>query len=100
MDKKDFKLIETKGQVKFYEDLNGEQYQELLDFDTTLKVIDGDMKYKIVLSSKLHPIVVKYNLNGVYGYSIWKDDKCLEDRFWSVKEALESAKDLGLTKEF
>lgn len=96
MKKENLKLIETKGQVKFYEDNNGEQYQELLDFDEILKVVDGDIEYKTVISSKLTPVVVKYNLNGVYGYSIWKDDICLEDRFWSIQETYKAIKELGL----
>ena len=93
MKKENLKLIETKGEVKFYEDNNGTEYQELLEKDCLYKVIDGNMKYQCV--DYKNGYIIKYNLNGLYGYSIWKGNICLEDRFWSIQEAYNSIKELG-----
>ena len=79
------KLVEIKGDIKFYEDPKGKLYQQIAD-NNIYRVVDGKIKHKKIKSCGDYSIV--YNLNGVYGFSI-KDNKTgfiLEDRFWSLKE--------------
>lgn len=81
-------LVEKKGDVEFYEDMKGNLYQKL-GSDDIVKVKDGKMAYSII--SKVNGYTIKYNKNGVYGFSIWKGSRCLEDNFWLYDEVLQAA---------
>jgi len=40
------------------------------------------LKNRKILSFKGFDI--KFNTNGVYGFFIWRGNRCLEDRLWSI----------------
>lgn len=86
-------LVENDNLVKFYENEEGEQYQQLVDFDDEIyKVANGKMQYLHIRDIDSDDnLEIKYNLNGIFGYSIWANGKCLEDDFWSYDEVLKVA---------
>lgn len=88
MDNKNFKFIEQKGDIKFYEDTNTQREYQQLPITGLIPVIDGEMRYQIIKT--YGDISIRYNLNGCYGYSIWSGEKCLEDNFW-VLDAVDNA---------
>jgi hypothetical protein len=94
IEEKEFKSIhidfKQKGDVIFGKK-DGFFYQKILN-DPPLKVLDGPIKYKKIKNYKGYTI--KYNLNGVYGFSVWKEEVCLEDNFWEIKEAEECIKNI------
>lgn len=77
-------LIETKGDVRFFKDEKGKQFQKLAHGEP-YKVRDGKMTYKHLNSIGKYDI--KYNNNGVHGFSVWKGKKCLEDNMWVYADA-------------
>jgi hypothetical protein len=81
----DFLLIETKGDVKFWQDSCQRMIQQIHNGEFLL-VKDGDMEYKDIY--KVGNYTIKYNLNGLYGYCIAKDNIILEDRYWNYKTVL------------
>lgn len=85
-------LIEEKGDVSFYEDKEtGRQYQKVSRIGL-VPVVDGDMQYQIVES--FGSISIRYNLNGVHGYSIWYNERCYEDNFWSLEQTREAVDEI------
>ena len=82
----EYKLIETKGDIKFFEDSNGELYQQIQSEDL-FKVKDGTISYKKICQR--NNLDIKYNTNGVYGFAIFNGKTCLEDRIWTLEEAKE-----------
>ena len=78
------KVIETKGEVKFIEDEKGKLYQQIGEGDL-LKVKNGAMTYKRIKT--VNKYIIKYNLNGVHGFSVWRSSTNLEDGIWSFSEA-------------
>lgn len=85
------KTIETKGDIKFFEDEKGKLYQQIGEGDI-FKVVNGSIKYKKI--KNMNGYTIKYNTNGVYGFSIWKGNNNLEDRIWTIKEAERIATEL------
>ena len=83
-------LIDTKGDVSFYEDAFGQQYQSVLGQDA-FAVKDGKMSYKKIATWKGYTI--KYNVNGCNGFSIWKSDLHLEDNIWTLKSVKKVCED-------
>ena len=83
-------LKEIKGEVKFYENEKGKLFQEVNG--ELLKVKDGRIAYRDI--KKLPLYLIKYNLNGVHGFSIFKGSKLLEDNIWSLEEAISIANDM------
>mgnify|MGYP000973390018 CR=1 FL=1 len=81
-------LVERKGDVEFYEDSKGRLYQKIGSSDI-MKVKDGKMAFSIM--GKVNGYTIKYNKNGVTGFSIWKGSVCLEDNFWNYNDVLQVA---------
>ncbi len=86
------KLIETKGDVKFFEDEKGKQYQQIGEGEI-FKVKDGNITHKQI--KQLNGCRIKYNTNGVYGFSVWINNRCMEDRMWTLAEAEEVTKEIN-----
>jgi hypothetical protein len=90
------KLIELMGiknnflqlHDKVLEFANG---QFLIELGKFFKLHNGNIRYKNIKSYKKHTI--KFNLNGVSGFSIWKGKTCLEDRIWSISRCEEIIKE-------
>lgn len=61
-----------------------------------IKLFNGKMKYKTTGHYK--GAEIKFNTNGVQGFSVWKSDKCIDDRFWSIEKAKLFIDDGGLHK--
>lgn len=80
------KIVEsyTQGDVTFCEDVNGNLFQQIAG-GKVFPVKDGKISYKTIFTKGKY--TVKYNLNGVYGFSIWLNGRNLEDRFWSLVDA-------------
>jgi hypothetical protein len=76
-------VIEKKGDITFYENDKGDLFQKSAEFD--LKVKDGNISYRTI--KKCGECTIKYELNGSSGYSVWQNDKNLEDNIWTLKEA-------------
>jgi len=55
-----------------------------IEDDIWVKHCDGKMQYFIVKHFKNHKI--QFNRNGTNGYSIWKNNICLEDHIWSISK--------------
>lgn len=72
-------VYETIGEVVFS---TGTMY--LLEKDEYILIKDGKIRNREIKKYKGHTI--KYNLNGVYGFSIWKGKTNLEDNLWSIAE--------------
>lgn len=90
------KLIETKGDVKFFEDNNKVLYQQIGN-DKVEKVNNGITIYKHI--KKIGDFNIVYDLNGVDGFCIKNNDGIyLEDRIWTLKEAEEIAKEIQSLK--
>lgn len=82
------KLIKTNGDVKFYkEPASGNEYQ--LVNGEFIKVKDGKITYKLI--QQINGYKIKYNTNGVYGFTIFRGNTSLEDRIWSLQQAFEIA---------
>ena len=85
MNNENFKFIEQKGDVRFYEDIDtGMQYQYVSIIGLT-PIVDGEIKYETIKT--FGDISIRYNLNGCYGYSIWSGNRCLEDNYWNIEQA-------------
>ena len=59
-----------------------------------IKLSNGKMKYKTIRNYK--GAKIKFNTNGVRGFSVWRNNKCLDDRFWSIEKAELFVDDGGL----
>lgn len=77
-------IIETKGDVCFLKDNKGKLFQKLAHGEP-YKVRDGKMTYKTL--AQLGKYFIKYNNNGVHGFSVWKGTVCLEDNMWVYADA-------------
>jgi len=79
-------LLEKKGEVTFYNDINTNKlYYTFGDSHKLFKVYNGKIKYKNILTNKGYDI--KYNTNGVYGFAIFKGSTCLESGYWTIDGA-------------
>ena len=80
----ELKLMEIKGDVKFFKDSKNDWYQQLCNGDIQ-KVKDGTPTYQTM--EQCEDYCVKYELNGTQGFSVWRNGINLEDGFWTLKEA-------------
>ncbi len=81
-------LVETKGDIKFYKHpVSGKEYQ--LVNGEFIKVKDGNITYKYL--KQVNGFTIKYNTNGLYGFTIFNGNTPLEDGIWSFKQAIEIA---------
>lgn len=87
-----YKLIETKGDVTFCEDAKGKQHQRIRMGDI-FPVRNGNMAYKQI--QKVGNFDIKYNLNGVHGFCVFKRHENLEDNIWTLERAIEIANELN-----
>lgn len=85
------KLIETKGDVKFYKNENNKLYQQIGDGDI-FKCHDGAVTFKPIKQVNGH--LIKYDNNGIYGFTIFRGKIALEDRIWSFAEAERIAREM------
>lgn len=74
--------------------INFKEGSYLLEKWDFYKITNGKVKYKTVANFKGG--VIKFNTNGVYGFSVWKNNKCIEDRFWSLEKAKKFIDEGGL----
>jgi len=72
-------FVNLKGLV-----INFNEGSYLLEHSEFYKLTDGSIKNKLIRKFKGRDI--KFNTNGVYGFSVWKNNVCLEDRMWSIDE--------------
>lgn len=70
-------FIDIKGEV-----VNLKHGSYLLETDDFVPLRNGKIAYMHMESYKGHTI--KFNLNGVYGFSVWKGTSNLEDNLWSI----------------
>lgn len=93
------KLIEEKGDVSFYEEIESKkQYQKVEGIGSTpILVVEGNIEYQTV--KNFGDIFIKYNTNGCYGYSIWVNDRCYEDNFWVLKQAEDAVNEMFLLSQ-
>jgi len=84
-------LIESKGDVTFYKNDSGKLYQQLGSGDI-FPVRDGKITYRPIQT--INGNTIKYNTNGVHGFSIFKGKRIMEDGIWDFSNALRIAKEL------
>lgn len=82
-------ITEKKGDITFYKNEQGKLFQQIQDGEI-FPVKDGKMGYKLLQSMGKYSL--RYNLNGVYGFSIFKGSTPLEDRFWTIQDAISCLK--------
>ena len=82
-------FIERKGTVTFYSDSKGKLFQTLQDHVEPIKVKDGKMAYQHMAWRGGNE--VKYNLNGVNGFCVYRKGKLMEDNIWDLNEAYKIA---------
>lgn len=85
------KVIDTKGEVKFFVTETCELYQQIGDGEI-FKVKDGKISYRPI--KQVNGYNIKYNTNGVYGYVIFRGKTALEDRIWTLADAERIAKEM------
>ena len=56
----------------------------LIELDEFIPLRNGKIAYRTIKS--FHGYTIKFNTNGVYGFSIWRGNDNLEDRLWSIKQ--------------
>ncbi len=86
-------LVELIDQAKGYlntkdEVVNLKSGSYLLELDDFVPLKSGSISYVSIQQYKGHTI--KFEKNGVCGFSIWKDKTPLEDRLWSIKKCKEA----------
>lgn len=74
-------FIQTKGEVSFFSDEKGNIYQKI-DVGTPFKT-GAELLYMGAKNGH----TIKYNTDGVSGYSIFKDDELVKDKIWTLREA-------------
>ena len=89
-----FKLIEEKGDVSFYEDTQSQKGYQNVKGIGFIPVVDGSIEHVTVKS--FGNIIIKYETNGCNGYSIWINNTCYEDNFWILEQAEEAVEELFL----
>jgi len=85
-------FIERIGDVSFYRDAKGKQFQQL-GCDEPFRVKDGKVAYKEM--HKVNGVTIKYQLNGCNGFSLFKGRKLMEDNIWKFADATRIASELG-----
>ena len=78
-------LKETKGDVRFYQNEEGRWFQQLFDQEIE-PVLDGAIQYREIKHD--HDYVIRYELNGSNGFSVWSDGGVnYQDNLWTLTEA-------------
>ncbi|HEY4755802.1 MAG TPA: hypothetical protein VIH28_07105 [Ignavibacteriaceae bacterium] len=77
-------FIEKKGDVTFLADAKGRLFQQI-GSNEPFKVKEGKISYRHI--STKNGIEIKYNTNGVWGFTLFKREKAMEDNIWTLAEA-------------
>lgn len=77
--------------------INFENGSYLIEMTEFIKHSDGPMAYERLRDHLSYTI--KFNTNGVTGFSIWEGFKCLEDRIWSLSKAMEDAREMASSRQ-
>lgn len=85
-------FIEQRGEVLFQSDSKGKLFQKIGEGEP-FRVKDGRMAYKHIKT--VSGLDIKYNINGVFGFSVWRGKHNLEDNFWTLADAERVAKTIG-----
>lgn len=64
--------------------INFEEGSYLIERDEFFRLKDGSIQNRLIRKYKGRDI--KFNTNGVHGFSVWKNKVCLEDGLWSIDE--------------
>ena len=64
----------------------------LMELEEYIPYRDGKITQRKI--KQFYNYTIKYNLNGIYGFSIWKNKICLEDRIWSISKCEEIIKEI------
>lgn len=72
--------IESKGEVSFFSDKNGDLWQER---GGNYFIVENKLIYLATKKS----YIIKFNANGTCGYSIFKGGKLIQDDIWTLSEA-------------
>lgn len=88
-------LIDFLAMAEHFLDINDEVVNMkhgsyLLELDEFIPLRNGKIAYRTIKS--FHGYTIKFNTNGVYGFSIWRGTNNLEDRLWSIKQCEEIIK--------
>jgi len=62
----------------------------LMELDEFIPLRNEKIAYRTIKS--FHGYTIKFNTNGIYGFSIWRGNNDLEDRLWSIKQCEEIIK--------
>lgn len=68
----------------------------LVELDEFIPLRNGKIAYRTIKS--FHGYTIKFNTNGLYGFSIWRGNNALEDRLWSIKQCEEIIENLAIHK--
>lgn len=85
-------FVETKGDVTFYKDQNGNLYQKLGLLEP-YRVKNGKISYRYI--TNVRGLDIKYQNNGCNGFTIFKGKTALEDNIWVFNDAERIALELG-----
>lgn len=89
-------LIKVKGDVKFLQDENGISFQQIGE-ETPFETIVGAYVYRDIKT--VNNNVIKYHLNGSYGFSVWNGETNLTGgNIWTLAEAEETANELTMIR--
>lgn len=91
MTQKKFEYIESKSDVHFYHDSKGKMYQQL-GVGPIYPVKNGKITYRFI--ANVYGLDIKYQNNGVNGFSIFKGKKLMEDNIWLYSDASRIATEL------
>lgn len=83
-------LIETKGDICFYEDKRGKLLQRIGGSGEIFKVKNGKLSFKPI--EQVNGYDIRYNTNGVYGFVVCQKNIPLEDGFWRLDDARNCAR--------
>jgi|AAFX01.1.fsa_nt_gi hypothetical protein len=86
-----YKVIEKKGDIIFCEDDKGKLHQRIM-MRPIFPVTNGKMQYKHIQS--IGNVDIKYNTNGVHGFTIFVGNSAVEDNIWELSKAVEVAENL------
>lgn len=85
------KLIEAKGEVKFFENEKGKLFQQIGNGEI-FAVRNGKIGYRTI--KQVNNYTIKYETNGTVGFVIFRGKTPLEDRIWTLADAERIAREM------
>ncbi len=79
-------MKEIKGDITFSRDSKGQPIQTI-GTNQPFKIKNGSLGY--ITLNTFKGVSLKYNTNGVHGFSLWKNGRCIEDNVWTLETANE-----------